>query len=212
MSSDSGSSRPSYGNVLGCVMFDDNLRLVSDFLYAHAFTPEIEIEGKLGLVFSKARDARIHIPGVRGLVCINSDELEAAFAAEVDAHMFRHMNEQLLQRRWKEDQHRTQGGTKGKPMWSYEHKIVVDKSVAHMLTDRQTRASHHAILPFSYSSIHFAVVMMTTFILNFFNPCFIRADSQELALLTNIHTDLTTNEYPKPPIGSIDRSRRRLRQ
>jgi hypothetical protein len=135
-SPDAASSfRPTYVNVLGAVMLDDNLRLLSDFLYAHASTPDVELEGKLGLCFSKKKDARIHVDGVRGLVCIAADEIDASFAAEVDANMFRHINENLLQRRFNEEQQRAKQ-TGQKPMWTYEHKHTVDKSVARTAADR----------------------------------------------------------------------------
>lgn len=126
VASSSGSFRPLFANVLGATMLDDNLRLLSDFLYAHAATPDVELEGKLGLCFSKKKDARIHLDGVRGLVCIAADEVDASFAAEVDANMFRHINENLLQRRFMEDQQNAKK-TGQKPQWTYEHVHTVDK-------------------------------------------------------------------------------------
>lgn len=138
----SSSFRGHFSNLLGATMLDDNLRLISDFLYAHSqatstsSTGAIELEGKLGLLFSKKKDARIHLDGVRGLVCLAADEVDASFAAEVDANMFRHINEDLLQRRYQEDQQKAaQEGRK--PLWTYEHKHTVDR-----LDHARTRESH----------------------------------------------------------------------
>ena len=126
----SSTFRGHFGNVLGCTMLDDNLRLLSDFLYAHssAGATDVEIEGKLGLLFSKKRDSRIHLDGVRGLVCLAADEVDASFAAEVDVNMFRHINENLLQRRFTEEQQKARAEGRS-PMWTYQHTITTDKSV-----------------------------------------------------------------------------------
>lgn len=42
--------------------------------------------------------------GVRTLVPLNPDELDTQFEAEIDANMFRHILENLLFRRYSEDQ------------------------------------------------------------------------------------------------------------
>jgi hypothetical protein len=141
-SSGSSGFRGHFGNALGCTMLDDNLRLLSDFLYAHSSTghTDIEVEGKLGLLFSKKRDSRIHLDGVRGLVGLAADEVDASFAAEVDVNMFKHINENLLQRRFREEQQkaRAEGRT---PMWTYQHTISTDKSVEEQtVSDQSIRA------------------------------------------------------------------------
>jgi hypothetical protein len=126
MASVSAPLRPTYANLFGVTMLEDNLRMLSDFLYAHALTPEVELEGKLGLCFLKKANKRLHLDGVCGLVCIAADELDASFVAEVDANMFRHINENLLKRRFAEDAARVERDA-SRPLWTYEHKHTVDK-------------------------------------------------------------------------------------
>jgi hypothetical protein len=64
--------------------------------------------------------------GVRTLVCVKADEVEANFSAEIDANMFKHMNENLLQRRYIDDQAKAKTHNQ-KPYWTYEHSHTIDK-------------------------------------------------------------------------------------
>lgn len=84
-SSSSSSFRPNYLNILGATVLDDNVRLLSDFLYQFAQQADVEIEGKLGLVFNKKKERRVYIDGVKSIVYLATDELDAGFSAEVDA-------------------------------------------------------------------------------------------------------------------------------
>lgn len=84
-SSSSSSFRPNYLNILGATVLDDNVRLLSDFLYQYAQQADVEIEGKLGLVFNKKKERRVYIDGVKSIVYLATDELDAGFSAEVDA-------------------------------------------------------------------------------------------------------------------------------
>ena len=84
-SSSSSSFRPNYLNILGATVLDDNVRLLSDFLYQYAQQTDVEIEGKLGLVFNKKKERRVYIDGVKSIVYLATDELDAGFSAEVDA-------------------------------------------------------------------------------------------------------------------------------
>jgi hypothetical protein len=127
-SSASAPCAPTYGNLLGATVLDDNVRHLSDFFYQHALLgSDVEIEGKLGLLFHKKKESRIYLDGVKSLTCLVSDEIpETSFAAEIDANMFRHINEDLLQRRYLDDAAwaRTHNA---KPFWSYRHLRLTDK-------------------------------------------------------------------------------------
>ncbi len=116
-----------FANLLGATVLDDNVRQLSDFLYQHAAMADVEIEGKLGLLFNKKKEARIYLDGVKSLVCLASDEIpDTSFAAEIDANMFRHINEDLLQRRYLDDAAKARAHN-AKPYWSYQHLHLTDK-------------------------------------------------------------------------------------
>lgn len=63
---------------------------------------------------------------MKSLICLATDEVEAQFAAEVDANMFRHINENLLQRRYRDDASRARHSGQ-KPQWTYAHSHTTDK-------------------------------------------------------------------------------------
>jgi len=122
---------PTYGNLLGATVLDDNVRHLSDFFYQHALLGnDVEIEGKLGLLFHKKKESRIYLDGVKSLTMLVADEIpETSFAAEIDANMFRHINEALLQRRYTDDAAWARANN-AKPFWSYRHLRLTDKFYA----------------------------------------------------------------------------------
>jgi len=121
--------RPSYANVLGATVLDDNVRLLCDFLYQHALLPDVEIEGKLGLLYDRRKQSRFQIDGCKSLVCVAPDELPDAqlnFCAEVDANMFGHINDGLLQRRVHDDAAKARAHN-AKSHWRYAPVLLLDK-------------------------------------------------------------------------------------
>jgi len=119
--------RPHFSNLLGTVVLEDNVRILSDFLYRHCQTPDVEIEGKLGLLFHPKKGSRVHIDGVRQLIAVQKDEIpETSFAAEIDLNMFRHLNEDLLQRRYLDDQAKAKQHN-ARPYWTYTRVRETDK-------------------------------------------------------------------------------------
>jgi hypothetical protein len=137
--------RPLYLNLLGATVLDDNVRVLCDFLYQHAALADVEIEGKLGLVYDRRRSARVHLDGVKSLVCLGVDELAEArdinFCAEVDANMFHHINDNLLQRRFQDDAAKARAHH-AKPYWRYNHALLVDKF--HSVNGEHVRVSYDA--------------------------------------------------------------------
>ena len=132
--------RPTFLNMLGATILDENIRLLSDFLFQHAQMADVEIEGKLGLVFNKKKETRVYIDGVKSLVYVATDELDASFAAEIDANMFRHLNEDLIQRRYLEDQAKARAAGVTRPHWRYTHLHTTDKF--HTVGNDRVRVSY----------------------------------------------------------------------
>ena len=137
--SSSSQFRPSFSNLLGASVWDENVKLLSDFLFRFCTQPDVEIEGKLGLVYNKKTQKRLHIDGVRSLVCCATDEIDASFAAEIDANMFRHFNEDLLQRRFLDDQAKAKAAN-ARPHWRYAHTRITDKF--HTVGNDRVRVSY----------------------------------------------------------------------
>lgn len=120
-------------------MWDENVKLLSDFLFRFCTQADVEIEGKLGLVYNRKTQKRVHIDGVKSLVCCATDEIDASFAAEIDANMFRHFNEDLLQRRFLDDQAKAKAAN-ARPHWRYAHTRLTDKF--HTVGNDRVRVSY----------------------------------------------------------------------
>jgi hypothetical protein len=138
---------PALRNCLDLCFVDDSVRLLCHFLCATAATQHLEIEARLGLLWSHANNTRYRLPHA-GEQTLSVDTLlskEYRFRTDISDKICQHVNEKLLKPRFQnaQIQHKLnpQASAAGHlPKITYNHPVLIDKFYPHP-TDKSTLAS-----------------------------------------------------------------------
>lgn len=119
--------QPTLENLLGTNIMDDTVRAVCNWLYSVLHNPNIEIEGKIGLLIDRHYNSRLRIPGIMTAVPINPDaQLDTKFKSEVTREIFRHVNERIMNTRFRNKNHSVRHDPHA-PKYTYKHTTQLDK-------------------------------------------------------------------------------------